>query len=77
MFKTTPGSISRPKKHLYQRHGHPPGAHALSESGQLLMYFNIQREGNQIHVLNAPSPGAPSSLAIPSYILEHYLGDLG
>ena len=52
-------------------------AQALSESGQLLMDFNIQREGNQIHVLNAPSPGATSSLAIASYILEHYLDDLG
>lgn len=52
-------------------------AQALSESGQLLMDFNILREGNQIHVLNAPSPGATSSLAIASYILEHYLDDLG
>jgi L-2-hydroxyglutarate oxidase len=42
-------------------------AQAMSAEGTLLMDFNIEREGNQIHVLNAPSPGATSSLAIASY----------
>lgn len=51
-------------------------AQAMSAVGTLLMDFNIEREGNQIHVLNAPSPGATSSLAIASYILENYLTDL-
>lgn len=39
-------------------------AQAMDTSGKLLMDFNIERIGNQIHVLNAPSPGATSSLAI-------------
>jgi L-2-hydroxyglutarate oxidase len=51
-------------------------AQAMSAEGTLLMDFNIEREGNQIHVLNAPSPGATSSLAIASYILDNYFIDL-
>ena len=51
-------------------------AQAMSSAGTLLMDFNIEREGNQIHVLNAPSPGATSSLAIANYILDNYLTDL-
>ncbi|HQS52007.1 MAG TPA: L-2-hydroxyglutarate oxidase [Daejeonella sp.] len=51
-------------------------AQAMDPSGKLLMDFNIEREGNQVHVLNAPSPGATSSLAIASYILDNYLTDL-
>ena len=48
-------------------------AQAMNESGKLLMDFNILREGNQIHVLNAPSPGATASLAIADHILDQYL----
>ncbi len=51
-------------------------AQAMDPSGKLLMDFNVEREGNQVHVLNAPSPGATSSLAIASYILDNYLTDL-
>jgi L-2-hydroxyglutarate oxidase len=51
-------------------------AQAMDTQGKLLMDFNIERTGNQIHVLNAPSPGATSSLAIASYIIDHYLDDL-
>jgi (S)-2-hydroxyglutarate dehydrogenase len=51
-------------------------AQAMSAEGTLLMDFNIEREGNQIHLLNAPSPGATSSLAIASYIIDNYLKDL-
>jgi L-2-hydroxyglutarate oxidase len=51
-------------------------AQAMSAEGTLLMDFNIERQGNQVHVLNAPSPGATSSLAIASYILDNYLTDL-
>jgi L-2-hydroxyglutarate oxidase len=39
-------------------------AQAMDTSGKLLMDFNIERVGRQVHVLNAPSPGATSSLAI-------------
>jgi L-2-hydroxyglutarate oxidase len=48
----------------------------MDPSGKLLMDFNVEREGNQVHVLNAPSPGATSSLAIASYIIDNYLTDL-
>jgi L-2-hydroxyglutarate oxidase len=37
------------------------------------MDFNIERHGRQIHILNAPSPGATASLAIATYIIENYL----
>ena len=33
-------------------------AQAVSPKGELLMDFNIIKEGRQIHILNAPSPGA-------------------
>ena len=48
-------------------------AQAISPSGELQMDFNIIRNRNQIHVLNAPSPGATASLAIASHIIEKYL----
>jgi L-2-hydroxyglutarate oxidase len=51
-------------------------AQAMDPAGKLLMDFNIERDGNQVHVLNAPSPGATSSLAIASYILDNYLTDI-
>ncbi len=47
-------------------------AQAMDAGGKLLMDFNIIREKNQIHVLNAPSPGATASLAIADYIIENY-----
>ena len=49
-------------------------AQAMAKSGKLMMDFNIVREGNQIHILNAPSPGATASLAIADYIIDEYLG---
>ena len=48
-------------------------AQAMNDSGELLMDFNIVREKNQIHVLNAPSPGATASLAIADYIIKKYI----
>ena len=48
-------------------------AQAMNDSGELLMDFNIFREKNQIHVLNAPSPGATASLAIADYIIKKYI----
>ena len=48
-------------------------AQAISVSGELQMDFNIIKRGRQIHVLNAPSPGATASLAIASYIIDNYL----
>jgi len=51
-------------------------AQALDRQGNLLMDFNVERVQNQVHVLNAPSPGATASLAIANHIIEHYLPDL-
>lgn len=48
-------------------------AQAMDGSGKLLMDFNVIRLGKQIHVLNAPSPGATASLAIADYIIEEYV----
>lgn len=47
-------------------------AQSMSKEGELMMDFLIKKEGRQIHVLNAPSPGATSSLAIADYVLEEY-----
>ena len=48
-------------------------AQALSPQGNLLMDFEVKRESNQIHVLNAPSPGATASMSIADYIIKNYL----
>jgi L-2-hydroxyglutarate oxidase len=39
-------------------------AQALEPNGRLIDDFRIERKGNSIHVLNAPSPAATASLAI-------------
>lgn len=51
-------------------------AQAVSNHGKLLMDFHIERIENQVHVLNAPSPGATASLAIGNYIVSNYLNDI-
>jgi len=43
-------------------------AQAVARDGSLLDDFSIIQSGNAIHVLNAPSPGATSSLAIGEHI---------
>lgn len=48
-------------------------AQAMDFEGELVMDFRIEKEGRQVHVLNAPSPGATSSLAIADYVIEHYI----
>jgi len=45
-------------------------AQSMLSSGQLDMDFNIQNSGNQIHVLNAPSPGATACFSIADYLLK-------
>jgi L-2-hydroxyglutarate oxidase LhgO len=44
-------------------------AQAVDSSGRLVDDFRIVEAPNAIHVLNAPSPGATSSLAISAHIL--------
>ena len=45
-------------------------AQAVARDGTLLDDFHILRGSEAIHVLNAPSPGATSSLAIGAYIVD-------
>ncbi|MEI7909916.1 MAG: L-2-hydroxyglutarate oxidase [Verrucomicrobiota bacterium] len=45
-------------------------AQAMAPNGALLMDFLFQRAPGQLHVLNAPSPGATASLAIGSHIIN-------
>ena len=48
-------------------------AQALDPNGELLMDFRVEKLGNQIHVLNAPSPGATASLAIANHIINNFI----
>lgn len=48
-------------------------AQALAMNGKLVDDFVIQRSGNQIHVLNAPSPAATASFAIADEIAAMFL----
>ncbi len=48
-------------------------AQAMDKQGNLIMDFRIEKWGGQIHVLNAPSPGATASLAIADYIIDTYV----
>ena len=48
-------------------------AQALAPDGCLVDDFVIKNIGNTIHVINAPSPAATSSLAIGDYIANIYL----
>jgi hypothetical protein len=41
---------------------------ALAPEGEMIDDFKIEVNGNAIHVLNAPSPAATSSLAIGTAI---------
>jgi L-2-hydroxyglutarate oxidase len=48
-------------------------AQAMDPSGKLLMDFNVLKVGRQIHVLNAPSPGATASLSIADHVIDEYI----
>jgi L-2-hydroxyglutarate oxidase LhgO len=45
-------------------------AQAVDRTGKLLDDFRIEQTDNAVHVLNAPSPGATSSLVIGRYIVD-------
>lgn len=51
-------------------------AQAVDRGGRLIMDFRIEKVGRQVHVLNAPSPGATASLAIADYIIENYITNI-
>jgi L-2-hydroxyglutarate oxidase len=48
-------------------------AQALAGDGSMVMDFRIMKHGRQVHILNAPSPGATASLAIASHIVDNYI----
>lgn len=48
-------------------------AQSIDIRGNLLLDFDIKKHKNQIHVLNAPSPGASSSLAFADILIKNYL----
>ena len=52
-------------------------AQAVSKSGAILDDFHILRGQHALHVLNAPSPGATSSLAIGEYLSGLAIQDFG
>lgn len=45
-------------------------AQAIHRDGSLLMDFAIEQSPGQLHLLNAPSPGATASLAIGGFLTE-------
>ena len=48
-------------------------AQAMEADGSLVDDFVIRKQGNIIHIRNAPSPGATSSLAIAEYIVREIM----
>ncbi len=52
-------------------------AQAVARDGSLLDDFSIIQSGDAIHVLNAPSPGATSSLAIGEHIVGLAMENFG
>lgn len=42
----------------------------LGTDGEMVDDFRIERRGNHVHVLNAPSPAATACLSIGSHIVE-------
>ena len=60
-----------------ERGGSGVRAQAVSSAGALLDDFHILRGQRALHVLNAPSPGATSSLAIGEYLTDMAVEDFG
>ncbi|OKL38404.1 L-2-hydroxyglutarate oxidase [Pontibacter flavimaris] len=50
-------------------------AQACDRNGKLIDDFNILKSANIVHVRNAPSPAATSSLAIGNYIVSELIGE--
>ena len=48
-------------------------AQSINPNGELMMDFKIIKDLNQIHLLNAPSPGATASLAIADYLIDNFV----
>ena len=52
-------------------------AQAIHRDGSLLMDFSIEQSPGQLHLLNAPSPGATASLAIGGWLVGKVAEALG
>ena len=52
-------------------------AQAVDRAGNLVDDFRIEESRGAIHVLNAPSPGATSSLVIGDYIADLAVKNFG
>ena len=50
-------------------------AQVIMDDGSVMHDFLVMRTGRMVHICNAPSPAATSSLAIAEHILENYLTD--
>jgi len=57
-------------EHISRDGGSGVRAQAIHRDGSLLMDFALEQKPGQIHLLNAPSPGATASLAIGNYLIE-------
>ena len=56
-------------EHISREGGCGVRAQAIHHDGSLLMDFALEQKPGQIHLLNAPSPGATASLAIATHLL--------
>jgi len=61
------------KSEMLQKGNSGVRAQAMDNYGNLIMDFKIEKFENQIHILNAPSPGATACISIADYILNDYL----
>ncbi len=52
-------------------------AQAIGRDGKLVHDFHFEETAGQLHVLNAPSPGATASLAIGEHLAEKVMGRMG
>jgi L-2-hydroxyglutarate oxidase LhgO len=56
-------------EHLSPDGGSGVRAQAIQRDGSMLMDFALEQKQGQLHVLNAPSPGATASLAIGDHLI--------
>lgn len=61
-------------EHLSREGGSGVRAQAIHRDGSLLMDFSLEQKPGQLHLLNAPSPGATASLAIGNYLIAQMQG---
>jgi L-2-hydroxyglutarate oxidase LhgO len=59
-------------EHISREGGSGVRAQAIHRDGTLLMDFAIEQKPGQLHLLNAPSPGATASLAIGNHLLAQW-----